>query len=434
MTSKLQLDRTTFDNFSQQLEFYESTYNVRRVVLATSPSSTDGTSATGTGTGATEDLTFNATFADLAGLATTATVDMSGLWHYPATIVDSANTFAIAYFGTGPSNTVAGVMSQLPNGRQFMSFYLNFATCLPTASYYNSSEVFRVRPEDVAAIYSWQDDLNSRLPAGSNFKLEFAFNGKGILANISSPLRLTVTPSSTVSNTYVKPLGSGTNAWPSSFSTEWTNLTNGLFNGDALAVFTANGMTTAVGDNSRSSLVPSNAYHEWISTTASSNFDGFHVIPRQPTEIYFTADTANQNVAIYNSMYSSQPVVTAGNTTGRLPLLQQWVEVVVAKYLALVKWPLQSYKMDDLALLYRDHEARDTCGIATSFHIASGVLTSVTITTTNSCKVGVTLPQGTAPGESSTVEKVGNDPMTVWVDMPAGASKTISIAGLFSWV
>ncbi|KXS15716.1 hypothetical protein M427DRAFT_134956 [Gonapodya prolifera JEL478] len=558
------------------LTTYETTYSIRRVVLGGAPTSADGTS--GTGSGVTESVTFAPAFAALAGLAGGATVDTSGLYHYPSTITNTAIATPVLYFGSA----VGGVVVKPGAGREVMALYLDFGDWsttsllinhiwiqwgtrgvfqgnrrvvfqpqvddlfLNTENYFNAAVTFRARPEDITALFAWQDDLNSRLPAGSSFKLEFAFNGNGILDKIASPLLIDIDTERHVDINYIKPLGTGTNRWPASFSTAWTSLASdplfafftasdanqnrvnwlthtfthedlneattydvkneievnvmmaqklglvgkawwsgasivtpaisGLFNGDVLAALTSHGIITAVGDNSRSNLVPSNRYVEWLSTPASSNYNGFHVIPRYPTEVYYTSDTVDQNVQIYNSIYaaqlgtsnwnqilareaqrlvpvllglrhdphmfhqanlrnSDQPTVTVGGKTGKLGILQQWVEYIVSKYLALVTWPMQGFKMDDLAQLYREREARESCGIATTFNVANGYLSSVTVSTGGSCKVGVTLPPGFSPGSGSwTTEKVGNDPVTVWVSMSAGGSTTIPLQGGFPWV
>ncbi|KAJ3333534.1 hypothetical protein HDU93_008485 [Gonapodya sp. JEL0774] len=558
------------------IETYESTYKVRRVVLGTSPSATDGTVSSRGANSNTEAVTFNSAFAGLAGIVPAAMADTNGLYHFPASITNSGTTSPVLYFG----GDVGGVVTQFSNGRQVMSFYMDFGdwsatsllvnhiwiqwgtkgvfqgnrkvifqpqvddVFLATENYFDSSITFRARPEDITAIYDWQDDLNSRLPAGSSFKLEFAFNGNGILEKAGSSELIDVDTENHVSLDYKKPLGTGTNRWPSSFTTTWTSLSSdplftfftsseanqnrvnwlthtfthedlneatiydvtneiqtnvkmatrsaatywssehilelnlaypaGLFNGDALSTLTSLGITSAVGDNSRANLVPSNKYLEWISTIDTSNYNGFHVIPRQPAEVYYTSDTVAQNVQIYNSIYSAQlgtstwaqiiereaqrvvpmlislrhdphmfhqanlrnsdqPTVTVGGKTGKLGILQQWVEYIVAKYLATVQWPIWGYKMDDLAQLYREREAREVCGISTTFNVASGFLSSVTVSTSGSCKVGVTLPPGVSAGTGAwTTEQVGNDPVTVWVQM-SGGSTTIPLQGSFVW-
>ncbi|KXS12096.1 hypothetical protein M427DRAFT_34999, partial [Gonapodya prolifera JEL478] len=417
---------------------------------------------------------------------------------------------------------------------------------LGTENYFDANKIFRIRAEDLQQIYAWQDDLNTRLPAGSAFKLEFAFNGNGILENASSPLLINVNTESTVALDYKKVPGTGTNRWPASFSTAWTGLTadplfafltasqanqnrvnwvthtfthenlddattydvtceiqtnvkmaqqlglvgkawwspnsivtpqiSGLFNGDTLAALTAQGLTTAVGDNSRANLVPADKYQFWRSNTSTSNYNGYTVIPRSPTEVYYTSDTVDQNVQIYNTIYGTQlgtstwaqilerenarvipmllgfrhdphmfhqanlrnidqPSVTIGSKTGRLSILQQWVENVLAKYTSLVSWPVQSMRMDDLAVLYRDRLARETCSISTSFTVTSSVLTTISISTVNACKVGVTLPLGSIPSGTGpwTTEKIGNEPMTVWVNMAAGSTASIPLTGGVAW-
>ena len=37
-----------------------------------------------------------------------------------------------------------------------------------------------------------------------------------------------------------------------------------------------------------------------------SNFDGFAILPRYATEIYFNCSTADENMLLYNNLYTSQ--------------------------------------------------------------------------------------------------------------------------------
>ncbi|KAJ3320039.1 hypothetical protein HDU93_003617, partial [Gonapodya sp. JEL0774] len=144
---------------------------------------------------------------------------------------------------------------------------------------------------------------------------------------------------------------------------------SGLFNGDMYKVLTAAGVTAVVGDNSRPEVVPANKYHPWRTTNGSANYEGFLVVPRQPTEIYFDTSTPDENIALYNAGHpganwtwqrlldyeanrlvvmmlalrqdphmfhqanlrnADQPVVTVGTGKGRLGILQQWVEAATA--------------------------------------------------------------------------------------------------------
>jgi hypothetical protein len=57
---------------------------------------------------------------------------------------------------------------------------------LNTALYQPSDALFRLRAADLQAIKDWMPQLNSRLPAGSNYFMELGYNGNGnIVAGIT---------------------------------------------------------------------------------------------------------------------------------------------------------------------------------------------------------------------------------------------------------
>jgi len=98
---------------------------------------------------------------------------------------------------------------------------------LETDMYLPNGSVFRVRPADLDGHVAWQKDLNSRLPAGSDFRLELGHNGNGDIIVATNPTsngacfpdyavdypEIIDTPLE-----FQKPLGTGTNMWPP----EWT--------------------------------------------------------------------------------------------------------------------------------------------------------------------------------------------------------------------
>jgi hypothetical protein len=49
---------------------------------------------------------------------------------------------------------------------------------LSTTLYSPANTEFRIRPADLTAHASWTTNLNSRLPAGSNYFMEIGHNGK----------------------------------------------------------------------------------------------------------------------------------------------------------------------------------------------------------------------------------------------------------------
>ena len=82
---------------------------------------------------------------------------------------------------------------------------------------------------------------------------------------------------------------------------------SGLLNGDALAALVKNGITCAVGDNTWPFLAakPSNPYGLVYTTKAANGYDGFAILPRSATEIYYNCSVPAQNEALYNKLYST---------------------------------------------------------------------------------------------------------------------------------
>jgi hypothetical protein len=99
---------------------------------------------------------------------------------------------------------------------------------LSTGLYYPNNTEFRIRPQDLEMHKTWQASINSRLPAGSKYQIEVGHNGNGdiIYVTDSNSNRGSCTPAYAVDYTsppdtpleFQKPLGTGTDLWPS----EWT--------------------------------------------------------------------------------------------------------------------------------------------------------------------------------------------------------------------
>jgi len=195
-------------------------------------------------------------------------VTTEGLFLSPAKITRPNTTWEIAAFSNPSSSRTdtAGVINLTPNGngtREQMIFfsawnvtwspasaflqhaYINWMTRGLHAGYrriHFSTQIddvhmqtdlfepagknFRIVGSDLAKHVSWTDDLNSRLPAGSRYVIELAHNGNGNLENATNPqspgvcagASLIFTDSRFIDAPYefVKPPGSGTNAWPTS--------------------------------------------------------------------------------------------------------------------------------------------------------------------------------------------------------------------------
>jgi hypothetical protein len=235
----------------------------------------------------------------------------------------------------------------------------------------------------------------------------------------------------------------------------------GLHNGDALRAWSENGITHAVGDNTRPALLnPNNEHWPLISTVAANGFDGIQITPRWATNIYYNCDLPDCTVAEWiatsagsgdintllgvekqanvrhllslhhdpfmfhqaNLRFTGAASYTINGVTSTLSLFEAWVETVTQEFVRLVDWPLLTYKHDDIATLFANRMARDACKPALSYEIdaTAGTLTGVTVTTNgNTCSVPipVTFPGSVTDTQGATSEKVGNDPLTLWVPM-----------------
>ena len=244
----------------------------------------------------------------------------------------------------------------------------------------------------------------------------------------------------------------------------------GLHNGDAIRAWMTNGITSAVGDNSRPVLRNTNNQH-WplISSTANNGYSGLAIIPRWPTTIYWNCDlpactlkewqdtasgkatfddlltferttTTRYLLGLQKDAYMFHQAnlrqtdvdsITVGSQTGQLSLLQAWTETIVQEMTRLTDWPILSQKQDDLAVKYNERMARDQCKPQLSYTYSNDgkSITAVTVTTSdgsNSCgtAIPVTLPGGTPTSSGKTsADKVGSEPLIMWVTLSGSAVK-----------
>ncbi|KAE8149979.1 hypothetical protein BDV25DRAFT_155333 [Aspergillus avenaceus] len=248
-----------------QLYAYQLEYGVRMVQYDVYPGPNYGSSAVGGGCcdSGVEQLVSFSDVSDFptAGLKTGAGVSTSGLWHYPATVSDTATTKEIARFAANAnygSDTTAAVINNF-NGRQQMAIFMGFDTTwsatsnylqhgwinwltrglyaghrrvnlntqiddmfLETDIYKPSGTTFRITTADMDGISSWLPLINGKMNAGSSYFVEVGHNGNG---NIESSAAVDEnacngggieydSPPDTAME-FKKPLGTGTDLWPS---------------------------------------------------------------------------------------------------------------------------------------------------------------------------------------------------------------------------
>ncbi|CZT05215.1 related to extracellular serine-rich protein [Rhynchosporium agropyri] len=243
---------------------YQVSFGARMVRIDVFPGPAYGTSAIGgcCGAGVEQLISISNTAAfPTSGIKTGAGVSTAGLYHYPATISNATIASEFAQFGptTGFLGTsTAGVINKI-DGRQQMVFFIGFATEWSSTSNYlqhawitwatrglytgfrriifsnqiddmflisdiyrPAGKTYRLTTADLDQHVTWTKDINSRLPAGSQYFLDIGHNGNGNIEagadlggnqcgigpieydeQIDTPLE------------FQKPLGTGTNLWPS---------------------------------------------------------------------------------------------------------------------------------------------------------------------------------------------------------------------------
>ncbi|OUM68757.1 hypothetical protein PIROE2DRAFT_38846 [Piromyces sp. E2] len=247
---------------------------------------------------------------------------------------------------------------------------------------------------------------------------------------------------------------------------------SGLHNKDALDVFRKYGIQSATGDLSRPALCNlENPYLPFLTTKESSNLEGFPIIPRTPTEVYYFCSTRDENIWMYNHQYSkvlgkklsydeflqresertfllmiqlrheahqfhqaNLRYFKKGKGLGN-SLLEDWTRAVVNLYTKYVDWPLISLKIDKQAEVFLERSKLDKCGAKTKFNVENGQVVSVIVSASKGeCTIPVTVPGKVASiPKGARLEQVGNDPITIWVPLKKGESKLIKLKNTVAW-
>jgi len=249
---------------------------------------------------------------------------------------------------------------------------------------------------------------------------------------------------------------------------------SGLHNKEALDVFVKYGIQSATGDLSRDALCNhENPYLPYYTTMESSNFEGFPVIPRTPTEVYYFCSTREENLWMYNEIYrdyygrdttfdefltyeSKRTLLLMtqlrheahqfhqanlrhyekGKYLGE-SLLEDWTRAVVNEYTKYVDWPLISIKISKQADIYTDRADLEACGHQTKLIAENDKIVGVSVSASKgNCIVPVTVPttvKKSSLPSGATLEQVGKDPLTVWVPVKKGETKTFKFEKAIDW-
>ncbi|TLD27556.1 hypothetical protein E2P81_ATG10844 [Venturia nashicola] len=246
----------------------------------------------------------------------------------------------------------------------------------------------------------------------------------------------------------------------------------GLHNGDAIKAFMDNGITAVVGDNTRPVLMNSeNEFWPLTSTVAGNGYAGLLIIPRWATTIFFNCDlpacTTSEWVKTSggsgdfaallvdakatnvrhllglhhdpfmfhqaNLRQSDVDAYTVGTQSGKMSLIQIWVETITQEMTRLTTWPIISIIHDNIAKEFTNRMTRDKCVPAITYKLstdASSIISVDVSASGNSCSVPLplTLPvDATTTASGTTSEQIGSDPVVKWSTL-SGSAVTWTLA------
>jgi hypothetical protein len=122
--------------------------------------------------------------------------------------------------------------------------------------------------------------------------------------------------------------------------------------------------------------------------------------------------------------------IPVNGVSSRVSIFQAWVEIVVQEFVRLVNWPMISLKQADLVTTFLDRQTRDACSPKLTWVKSGSSITGVTVSATgNTCSaaIPVTVPGTVTNTQGFRTEKVGSDPLTIWVTL-SGAARTFTFS------
>lgn len=134
-----------------------------------------------------------------------------------------------------------------------------------------------------------------------------------------------------------------------------------------------------------------------------------------------------------NLRVADVPPVMVNGVEQQLSLIEIWTEIVTQEMVRLTDWPMVTKRHDEVAQVFLDRMARDQCSPSLTWNFDQNGRSIVSVTvhtaTQNRCKtaIPVTFPvdvRSMPPGARR--EQLGNDPLTVWVQM-TGQPVTIQL-------
>lgn len=311
------------------------------------------------------------------------------------------------------------------------------------------SYVYRLTADDLKYFSDWQKTELRDLTKNPDYRIELAFNGRGIWESggyakdsLMKGAQTLIPEYHWVTHTYTHP---DFNWQPYSIvdwelkankqiavdligdQTKWfsdksivTPRISGLFNPFVLQALLDNQIFNVVGDNTRKELLPSNIHDGLYTTKENNGYDGVLIIPRYATNIFFNASLPVETTAEYNFIYHNyfgrdstveeiymrerlrvakqllnfeySPYMfhqanmrTFPWKSSRESLLSIWLKEIISEVRNYSTLPFLHYKMDDLVELYKSRMQFEQCDFQAQLIYNRGKLSHILANSKKPC-------------------------------------------------
>jgi len=346
----------------------------------------------------------------------------------------------------------------------------------------NSTETYRMTADDVARLLAWTDDLRGRLPAGSSFRNQLAFNGQGaqpgafadqsvvgaLLAAEDAFFWINHTWDHENLDAASEDMAEEEIAKNCDQADEWdlthfdcseavTPEITGLDNQDVVAGLLAAGVRHAVSDASYTEAIrPDNPGDNPSPNVGRPNPHDHSLlqVPRNPTNIFFNCSMQDEEVGEFNQLYRDefgrdltydeileedtrlalsdmlaydvdplmfhQANLRFWGDSGWHSLYTDWIDRLVGRFTELVQLPVIGLEMSAIAKVMEERAAFDRCELTATL---SADRKQIHLESTGTCVVPITGLDAPGAGE---VEHYGGVPTTN-VTLPYCASVDIDV-------
>lgn len=220
---------------------------------------------------------------------------------------------------------------------------------------------------------------------------------------------------------------------------------SGLYNKDALKAMYDLNISYLIGDNTKVDFRhPTNKHLPRATTVELNGFQGSHIIPRFPNDIYYNISTLSELEGLFNHYYElsgekafSYDKILAKNakeTVGHLlefdyspymfhqanmrvfdfqnskeSLLSLWFKEVLKEYRKVSTLPLSSLSFNQLIQIYSERRDYEDCKVSARFIISNKKLSNIKFENEKSCEFPVTGLENASILNAHREEKYGSD-------------------------